>query len=457
MDSVRAGVLPVSWWLTSSSFCLCRDKLLRSCSAYSGASDSVLRRRWFQFVPVVMQRQVPTAFSLFAGAVEEFHGFLRAVLRYPHLDPGHYFYEPSLYLAGTCPHVHASVYGCFWKNVTQCLRHGCARAVRTWRCLFSLEFGRISSLFNEKGSSDLAVDSRPDLRCVLRHGEVCTVDASTAWIAEVMLYLTGTLTLSQDCLRRVFPVFDTGGEVAGVAGSLDFQVTCDQLVSVTVVAPPCLCGHTHRTSRHASETTNNKAQTGVRYCFSRVNCSLSQVVDMSLRQGWRSVELPMKVLKIFSQSRIQQRLFSSRSLAFQVVVEVYKVFHPRQSSTASAAQSVDIPVPGGIPHLDPGSAASSAVSRDEAFQGVFRTFPRVQKSAAGRSSAGAAAHSSSWTAAAYEGEEPLSFLESASKEEDPDRWRDEYGRTWLRSALYLGRWYLLGTSLDVDVIWEEPG
>ena len=51
------------------------------------------------------------------GAAEEFHGFLRAVSRYPHLDPVLYFYEP-LYLAITCPGVHASVYGCFWKNVT---------------------------------------------------------------------------------------------------------------------------------------------------------------------------------------------------------------------------------------------------------------------------------------------------------------------------------------------------
>ena len=59
--------------------------------------------------------------SLSTGAAEEFHGILRAVSRYPHLDPGHYFYEP-LYLAGTCPGVLASVYGCFWKNVTQYLR-----------------------------------------------------------------------------------------------------------------------------------------------------------------------------------------------------------------------------------------------------------------------------------------------------------------------------------------------
>ena len=44
----------------------------------------------------------------------------------------------------------------------------------------------------------------------------------------------------------------------------------------------------------------------------------------------------------------------------------------------------------------------------------------------------------------------------AESEEDPDRWKDEFGRTWLRCGLFLGRWYLLGTGLDVDLVWEEP-
>ena len=43
-----------------------------------------------------------------------------------------------------------------------------------------------------------------------------------------------------------------------------------------------------------------------------------------------------------------------------------------------------------------------------------------------------------------------------SEEEDPDRWKDESGRTWLRSEPFPGRWYLRGSGLDVDVIWEEP-
>ena len=45
----------------------------------------------------------------------------------------------------------------------------------------------------------------------------------------------------------------------------------------------------------------------------------------------------------------------------------------------------------------------------------------------------------------------------SEEEEDPDRWKDEFGRTWLRSELFPGRWYLFGTGLDVDIIWEEPG
>ena len=52
-------------------------------------------------------------------------------------------------------------------------------------------------------------------------------------------------------------------------------------------------------------------------------------------------------------------------------------------------------------------------------------------------------------------EEPV-LAESVEEEEDPDRWKDEFGRTWLRSELFSWRWYLLGIGLDVDIIWEEP-
>ena len=54
-------------------------------------------------------------------------------------------------------------------------------------------------------------------------------------------------------------------------------------------------------------------------------------------------------------------------------------------------------------------------------------------------------------------EEDGPVLEAESEEEDPDRWVDEFGRKWWRSELFPGRWYLLGTGLDVDIIWEEPG
>ena len=48
-------------------------------------------------------------------------------------------------------------------------------------------------------------------------------------------------------------------------------------------------------------------------------------------------------------------------------------------------------------------------------------------------------------------------LEVDSEDEDPDRWRDKLGRLWMRSALNPRKWYLLGTGLDVDIVWEEPG
>ena len=74
-------------------------------------------------------------------------------------------------------------------------------------------------------------------------------------------------------------------------------------------------------------------------------------------------------------------LLPSRSLIFQFVAEVYKGFHPGQSSTALAEQIVDFPVLGGSPHPGSGSAASAAVSRDEDFHWFFRTFSRLEKSA----------------------------------------------------------------------------
>ena len=89
-------------------------------------------------------------------------------------------------------------------------------------------------------------------------------------------------------------------------------------------------------------------------------------------------------------------------------------FSQVQNSTASCgAELVDIPVPsgrgagGGLHEFSPGqgSRASSSCSRaaEVAFDGVFRTFPGVKKSAevAGQVSARVPPHSSSWTPAAY--------------------------------------------------------
>ena len=57
-------------------------------------------------------------------------------------------------------------------------------------------------------------------------------------------------------------------------------------------------------------------------------------------------------------------------------------FHPRQGSLQrTVEQIVYILVVGGPQDFlpDPGSAAPSAVSRDELGQGFFRTFPRSKK------------------------------------------------------------------------------
>ena len=55
-------------------------------------------------------------------------------------------------------------------------------------------------------------------------------------------------------------------------------------------------------------------------------------------------------------------------------------FLPRQYSSSSVEQIVDIPVPHGGPHLqDPGFASLSQEIAGEAFQGFLSTFPRRKK------------------------------------------------------------------------------
>ena len=108
-------------------------------------------------------------------------------------------------------------------------------------------------------------------------------------------------------------------------------------------------------------------------------------------------------------------------------------------------QIVDIPVRSGGLHGSrlgqvPTASSSSPGAADEAFKG-FSLFHRSQKSAqsARRSSAGVVAHSSSRTPAACEPEESLS-------EGQYGWWDDEYGRMWIKTAAFPGRWYLMGPA-----------
>ena len=130
--------------------------------------------------------------------------------------------------------------------------------------------------------------------------------------------------------------------------------------------------------------------------------SVEQTVQFRVVVGVQAVA----VFKVFSQNSTA----SSPEQIFGITVRSGgpQGFHPGQSSAALAEQIVDFHVPGGSPHPDPGLAASSAVSRDEAFQQFFRTFPQSQKSA--ESAAGPSPRvpgsSSSWTPAAYEAPDP---------------------------------------------------
>ena len=102
------------------------------------------------------------------------------------------------------------------------------------------------------------------------------------------------------------------------------------------------------------------------------------------------------------------------------------------------------------PSLWTSSARLAATSFEPSRVAVFKGFcshlsPISKKSAQSARS--------SWTLAACEPKKSL----SEEEEEDPDRWTDEHGRTWWRSCALLERWYLLGTGMDVDIFWDEPG
>ena len=93
--------------------------------------------------------------------------------------------------------------------------------------------------------------------------------------------------------------------------------------------------------------------------------------------GWRSVEQSIEILVPDEGPQDFLPEHNSTASSLEQIVDIpvrsrgLQGFHPRQSSSAFAAQSVDILVPRGIPHLDLGSAASLAPSRDEVFQGFF--------------------------------------------------------------------------------------
>ena len=124
---------------------------------------------------------------------------------------------------------------------------------------------------------------------------------------------------------------------------------------------------------------------------------------------------------------------------------------PGQGSTSYLEQIVDIPARGGLQGFLPGQGSSSSSrlhgGTDEGIQGVFRTFPREEKSAEqgphSRSELGA--DFTPWTPAACDA--PM-VAESWSVEELEDLgiWVDEFGRWWSRSGVFPERWVMHDTS-----------
>ena len=140
---------------------------------------------------------------------------------------------------------------------------------------------------------------------------------------------------------------------------------------------------------------------------SRCSCAANGEPALGGLQGLDAA-IPEQVIDVpqISQDRIQQRLVG-RDLRHpqmaEQLVEVPTVLSPALLQQLYAEQIVDNPVPGGGLHNPlPVPGASSAVSRDELWQGVFRTFP-VEKSAevAGQVSASVHAHSSSSTLSSH--------------------------------------------------------
>ena len=137
--------------------------------------------------------------------------FLRAVWRYSHLDPGHYFYELDLAA-----------------DDSGCLRGDYARAVRTWKSGHYFQGPSLAGLFLRNSWFDsgyMYLDSSWRLldeflifstswgrngscgrftACSpgLQHGEVCTVDASISWIARIRGTWNLDIISSAPCIRQ---------------------------------------------------------------------------------------------------------------------------------------------------------------------------------------------------------------------------------------------------------------
>ena len=182
-----------------------------------------------------------------------------------------------------------------------------------------------------------------------------------------------------------------------------------------------------------------------------------QIVDALESQGIPQKRISKRIVDqiVPLPQDIPQERTSERIV--EQIVPAPQVIPQKRTSKRIAEQVVDAGM---------GTSSSSAAALGAAEcpnDGVFRTFPRKKKSATSgpESSANLVSHSSSWPSAAYAvpmvSEVAAPVLEVDSEDEDPNRWRDELGRLWVRSLHNPRKWYLLGTGLDVAPSWEEPG
>ena len=149
-------------------------------------------------------------------------------------------------------------------------------------------------------------------------------------------------------------------------------------------------------------------------------------------------------------------------------------FQRGQSSTAFLEQITVSPNPGGSRnfHLGQGSAASSSGREDEAFSGVFRTFPQMKKSATQppHSRSELPPHSSPWTPAPYdasmvleeeeeeseldEAEEVGEFTVAVEYVECNGRW---WGQQWDPTAQLFCWWLAAADGSQLGhTIWRPP-